>query len=149
MNTATLNQNISGTESANFFELSILIGRVLLAALFIPAGLSKLSGFEGTVGYIASVGLPLPELLAAGAAALELGAGLALLLGWQVRLAALGLAVFTLAASFLFHAYWAAAADQAFVQQLLFMKNVAVAGGLLVLAGAGAGRYSLQQALSK
>ena len=118
-------------------------GRLLLAALFLPAGLGKLSGFEGTVGYISSVGLPLPALAAALATAVEIGAGLALLFGFGTRIAALLLAGFTLVASFFFHAYWAVPADQAFVQQLMFFKNIAVTGGLLVLAAHGAAGWSL------
>ena len=84
-----------------------LAGRLLLAALFLPAGLAKLTGFAGTVGYIASVGLPLPTVAAAVAVVLEIGAGLALIAGFGTRAAALVLAVFTLAATVIFHAYWA------------------------------------------
>lgn len=120
-----------------------LIGRLLLALLFIPAGLSKISGFEGTVGYIASVGLPLPTLAAVGTIALEIGAGLMLALGWKTRWAALALAAFTLLATVIFHNFWAMPADKAFVQQLMFFKNIAVVGGLLVVAAFGAGRLSL------
>jgi putative oxidoreductase len=120
-----------------------LIGRLLLVALFLPAGISKLSGFAGTVGYISSVGLPLPTLGAALALIVEIVGSLALLAGFQTRIAALVLAAFTLVASFFFHAYWGAAPDQAFVQQLLFFKNIAVVGGLLVLAAQGAGGWSL------
>jgi putative oxidoreductase len=117
--------------------------RLLLVALFLPAGIGKLTGFQGTVGYIASVGLPLPAAGAALALLVEIGGGLALLLGFQTRLAALVLAAFTLAASYFFHAFWAVPADQAFVTQLLFYKNVAVAGGLLALVASGAGGWSL------
>ena len=120
-----------------------LAGRILLAALFIPAGLSKIGGFAGTAGYIASKGLPLPEVGAALAIAVEVLAGLALLLGFGTRIAALALAVFTLAATFIFHNFWAVPADQVMVQQLMFMKNIAVIGGLLVLAAHGAGKFSL------
>lgn len=120
-----------------------LIGRLLLALLFIPAGISKISGFEGTVGYIASVGLPLPTLAAVGTIALEIGAGLMLALGWKTRWAALALAAFTLLATVIFHNFWAMPADKAFVQQLMFFKNIAVVGGLLVVAAFGAGRLSL------
>ena len=120
-----------------------LAGRILLAALFIPAGLSKIGGFAGTAGYIASKGLPLPEVGAALAIAVEVLAGLALLLGFGTRIAALALAVFTLAATFFFHNFWAVPADQVMVQQLMFMKNIAVIGGLLVLAAHGAGKFSL------
>jgi putative oxidoreductase len=120
-----------------------LVGRLLLALLFIPAGISKISGFEGTVGYIASVGLPLPTLAAIGTIALEIGAGLMLAVGWKARWAALALAGFTLLATILFHNFWAMPADKAFVQQLMFFKNIAVVGGLLVVAAFGAGRLSL------
>lgn len=122
-----------------------LVGRILIAVLFIPAGFGKLTGFAGTVGYIASAGLPLPQVGAAAAIVVELGLGLALLVGYRARLAALVLAVFTLAASFFFHNYWAVPADKAMVQQLMFMKNVAIAGGLLAFVAFGAGRYSVDR----
>ena len=120
-----------------------LMGRILLAALFLPAGLSKLSGFEGTVGYITSVGLPLPAVAAAAAIALEILGSVALIVGFQTRIVAAVLALFTVVASVFFHAFWAAAPEQAFVQQLLFFKNIGVVGGLLVLVSTGAGAWSL------
>lgn len=119
------------------------VGRVLIAALFLPAGLAKISGFAGTVAYIASVGLPAPTLAAAAAVILEVGGGIALLVGLGTRYAALALAFFTLVASFIFHAYWAVPADQTYVTQLLFFKNIAVAGGLMAIAAFGAGGWSL------
>jgi putative oxidoreductase len=120
-----------------------LASRLLFVVLFLPAGIGKLTGFSGTVGYIASVGLPLATLGAALALAVEILGSLALLAGFQTRIAALVLAAFTLVASFFFHAYWAVPADQAFVTQLLFFKNIAVVGGLLALAANGAGAWSL------
>ena len=119
------------------------VGRLLLAALFLPAGIDKLTGFAGTVGYISSVGMPLPTVAAALALAVEILGGLALVFGFGTRIAALVLAFFTLVASFYFHAYWAVPADQQMVMQLLFFKNVAVVGGLLVLAAFGAGSWSV------
>jgi putative oxidoreductase len=74
---------------------------------------------------------------------LEVLGGLALIVGWQTRWAALALALFTLAASVIFHNFWALPADQQMVQQLVFMKNLSVAGGMLVLAACGAGALSL------
>ena len=120
-----------------------LTGRILLAALFIPAGISKIVGFEGTVGYIASVGLPLATLAAITAIVVELIAGLALLVGYRIKLAAVILAVFTLVATVLFHNFWAMPADQAYMQQLMFMKNIAVVGGLLMVAALGGGTWGL------
>jgi putative oxidoreductase len=120
-----------------------LLARLLLAALFLPAGISKISGFAGTAGYIGSVGLPMPELGAAIAIAVEVLGGIALIIGFGTRWAALALAVFTLVASFFFHAYWALPAEQQMLQQLMFMKNIGVVGGLLALAAFGAGAFSL------
>nr|WP_315188936.1 DoxX family protein [uncultured Albidiferax sp.] len=119
------------------------VGRLLLAALFLPAGIAKITGFAGTVGYIGSMGLPFPTLGALAAIAVEVLGGLALILGLGTRFAALVLAGFTLVASFIFHAYWAVPADAVMVTQLLFMKNIAVAGGLLTVAAWGAGAWSL------
>src|SRR5690606_33080333 len=120
-----------------------LVSRLLLAALFLPAGIGKLTGFAGTVGYITSVGLPMPTVAAAVAAAVEVLGGLALIFGVGTRFAALALAFFTLVASFFFHAYWSVPAEQQMMQQLLFFKNVAVVGGLLALAAFGAGGWSV------
>ena len=124
---------------------SALIGRVLIAALFIPAGISKIGGFEGTVGYIASVGLPLATAGAIVAIVIEVVAGAALLVGYRTKQAALVLALFTLVATVLFHNFWAMPADQAFMQQLMFMKNIAVVGGLLVVAALGGGAWAIQR----
>lgn len=124
-------------------NLFALVGRILVAFLFIPAGFGKLMGFSGAVGYAASAGMPLPTLAVALGLAIELLGGLALLLGWGTRWAALILAFFTLVASFFFHAYWGLPADQAATMQLLFNKNVAVVGGLLAFAAFGAGGFSV------
>ena len=120
-----------------------LIGRMLLALLFVPAGFGKIGGFAGTVGYIASKGVPLPELAAAAAIGVELGLGLLLLVGWQTRWAALGIAIFTVVITFIFHNFWALPAEQVMQQQQAFFKNIAVVGGLLTVAAWGAGAWSL------
>lgn len=120
-----------------------LIGRVLLALLFVPAGFSKIGGFAGTAGYIASQGVPFPELATAGAIGIELGLGLLLLVGLQTRWAALGIALFTVVITFIFHQYWAVPAEQVMMQQQAFFKNIAVVGGLLTVAAWGAGAWSL------
>jgi putative oxidoreductase len=120
-----------------------LIGRALIALLFIPAGYAKIGGFAGTVGYIASKGVPLPEVAAALAIGAELGLGLLLLVGWQARWAALGLAVFTFVITFIFHNFWAMPPAQVMQQQQAFFKNMAVVGGLLAIVAWGAGGWSL------
>ena len=126
-----------------------LVGRILLALMFVLAGFSKIGGFDGTVGYIASKGLPAPALLAALTIVLEVGGGLAIMFGYFTRWSALALAGFTLLVSFIFHAFWSLPADQQMMQQLLFMKNISVAGGMLVLAAFGAGAISLDARRTK
>ena len=120
-----------------------LAGRLLLALLFLPAGISKIGGFAGTVGYIGSKGLPLPEAGAVIAIVVEVLGALALIAGFGTRIAALVLAVFTLVATVFFHNYWGMPAEMQMVQKLMFFKNIGVVGGLLVLAAHGAGAWSL------
>ena len=126
-----------------------LIGRFLMASLFLPAGVTKLMGFNGTVAYFGSLGLPMPSIVAIAVIVIEILGGLALIVGYKVKLSAIILALFTLGASLIGHAYWAVPADQAFVAKLLFYKNIAIVGGLLILASLGAGRLSMDQAQAK
>jgi putative oxidoreductase len=127
----------------NVSSLSALVGRLLLAAFFVPAGFAKLGDLAGNAAFTASGGLP--GWFVYPAIALEIVGGLALLVGWQTRWAAFALAAFTVAAGVLYHYLPAQGLEpgQAFVQILLFQKNLAIAGGLLVLAGLGAGQLSL------
>ena len=121
-----------------------LLGRILIAALFVPAGFRKLAGFSGTMGYISSKGVPLPGLAAAIAVAVELGLGVLLLIGFQTRWAALGIALFTLFISFIFHAYWI---DPS--QSMMFFKNMSIVGGLFAFAAFGGGDWSVDGARRK
>ena len=120
-----------------------LAGRILLALMFVLAGFSKIAGFAGTVGYMQSKGIPAAEVLAGLTILLEIGGGLALMFGFMTRWAALALAAFTLLASLIFHNFWAVPEAQRMVQNLMFMKNLSVIGGLLVLAAIGPGRWSV------
>jgi putative oxidoreductase len=129
--------------SASTQNTLALIGRALIALLFIPAGFSKIAGFAGTAGYIASKGIPLPEVCAAIAIGAELGLGLLILVGLQARWAALGLAIFTFVITFIFHNFWAVEAAQKMMQQQAFFKNLAVVGGLLLITAFGAGGFSI------
>jgi putative oxidoreductase len=123
-----------------------LLGRILLALIFVSAGYGKIRGFDGTVGYIASQGVPLPTLAAIGAIVIELGGGLLLIAGWKARWAAAAMALFTLIAAVIFHAFWAAPADQAMNQSIHFWKNIAIVGGLLYVVAYGAGPLSVEHA---
>lgn len=132
-----INRHVIGIVATPALNATLtLMARVLMAWIFIGAGLSKLgAGYAGTQGYMASVGLPgelLPLVIL-----LEIGGGIALVLGFQARLTALALALFSIVSAFMFHA----AADQ--MQQIMFMKNLAMAGGLLAFTVFGAGRLSL------
>ena len=122
-----------------------LVGRILLAAMFLMAGYGKIGGFAGTVGYISSVGLPAPQVLAAAAVVVELVGGALLLIGWKARWAALALAGFTVMASVLFHNYWAMPVEKQMLQSIMFTKNAAVVGGLLMVAALGAGGWSVDR----
>ncbi len=124
-------------------SVAALAGRILIAYLFVSAGIAKLADLPGAMAYTATGGIP--GGLAFPAMLLEIFGGLAILVGWQTRIAAVALAAFTLVASVLFHYLPSLTAEpgQAFMQSLLLNKNLGVAGGLLVLAGIGAGALSL------
>ncbi|MEL6688397.1 MAG: DoxX family protein [Pseudomonadota bacterium] len=119
-------------------KLAPVTGRIMIGGMFAYAGFGKITAYAGTQGYMESVGLPgalLPLVIA-----FEIGAGLALIAGWQTRIVAFLLAGFTLMTALMFHFDLA---DQ--VQSLFFFKNVAIAGGLLAFAGLGTGPLSLDQ----
>ena len=117
-----------------------LVGRVLLALIFIIAGFGKITGFEGTVGYIQSVGLPAPQLATIVAIIVELGGGIMLVIGWKARWAAAALFIFVLVASLVFHPFWAVPAEK-----IQFMKNLAIMGGMLYILAYGSGPLSVDK----
>lgn len=120
----------------SLIKLSAPLGRVMLAAIFIIAGLGKIGNYAGTQGYMESMGVPgglLPIVIIT-----EIFGGLAIALGWHTRIAAFLLAGFTLLAALIFHTHFA---DQ--MQQIMFLKNMAIIGGFLTLIHHGAGVCSL------
>lgn len=119
-----------------------LVGRILLALIFIISGFGKIVDFQGTVGYIQSAGLPAAQLGAIVAIIVELGGGILLVLGWKARWAAAALFIFTFLAGILFHAFWSSPPEQAMMQQIQFMKNLAIMGGLLFVVAYGSGPLS-------
>lgn len=137
MLTATRNPTLD-TASGNVAAYLPLLGRLGLAAIFLISGFGKLAAPAGTIGYIASAGLPLPELGLGVAILVELFGGALLVIGYRTRLVAALLAGFTLAAAVAFHS---ALDDQN--QFIHFFKNAAIAGGLLQVVAFGAGRFSL------
>jgi putative oxidoreductase len=141
--TTTLNATTVNSTADSMQDALALIGRIAIASYFVPHGFSLLMHFSGTVGYISSTGVPLPQVCAAIAVAAELGLGLLLLVGWQARWAALGMAIFVLVITPIFHHYWSVPAAQLAAQKMNFGKNSAIFGGLLAFAAFGAGRFSL------
>ncbi|MBV9892476.1 MAG: DoxX family protein [Rhizobacter sp.] len=123
-------------------NITVLAGRILLGLLFLISGLGKIAGFDGTVGYIAPH-LPLAALVAVLTIVVEVGGGLALVTGWWTRQAALVLAGFTLLTALVFHAFWSAPEAMKAMQQIQFLKNLSIAGGLFVLAAFGPGAISV------
>lgn len=122
----------------NTTNFTMLIGRALLAAIFIISGFGKLADPTGTIAFISSTGAPLPELGYAIALLVELGLATALLIGYRARLVALLIALFTLATAFMFHFDLN---NQ--MQTIMFLKNLAITGGLLQIAAHGAGSLSV------
>lgn len=118
----------------------ILVARILLAALFVLSGVSKIGGMEGTIGYIASKGLPLPELAYFGTVALEISGGLLLAVGFKARYAAAALGIFSVLAAIIFHNDFAQQSEMT-----AFLKNLAIAGGMFAVSAFGPGRFSLDR----
>ncbi|MBZ9674995.1 DoxX family protein [Mesorhizobium sp. ES1-1] len=128
----------AGTAAASSSSTTILLGRILLAVIFVLSGFNKLADIAGTAGYFGSMGLPVPTVTAVVVGLIELLGGLAIVVGFQTRIVAWVLAAFTIATALVAHTGWA---DQN--QMIHFLKNVAIAGGFLVLASSGAGAYSI------
>jgi putative oxidoreductase len=129
----------------NTNNIAALVGRILLAAIFVISGFGKIGGFEGTAGYIASKGLPMPQVLAALTIALELGGGILLIIGFKARWVALLFFLWLIPTTFIFHKFWGIDAAQAQAQMINFLKNVSIMGGMLLLFAFGPGAYSLDK----
>jgi len=131
--------------NANVSNTAVLVGRILLATLFILSGFGKIAGYEGTAGYMASKGMPLVNVLLPAAIAIELGGGLLLALGYKARWAALAIFLFLIPTTLIFHAFWGIDPKEAATQQINFLKNVSIMGGMLMVFAHGPGRYSLDK----
>jgi putative oxidoreductase len=126
-------------------DFAALVGRVLLAVMFVWAGFGKITGYAGTAGFMASAGMPMVGLLLPMTILLELGGGIALILGWKARIVALALAAFTLVATLVFHRFWEMQPDAVMANTLFFYKNVGVIGGMLMVFAFGPGKFSIDR----
>ena len=119
-----------------------LLGRILLSGLFLVQGYNKLMNVAGTTGYLGKLGLPMPEVLVWGVILVEVLGGLLILIGWKTRLVAWGMALLTVATAVVGHKFWGIDPAQFNSQFTQFLKNLAIAGGFLMLAACGPGRIS-------
>lgn len=120
-------------------------GRILLAALFLFTGYGKLMATAGTAGYFGKLGLPMPEVLVWLVIAVEVLGALLILIGWQTRWVAWGMAIFTVATAVIGHKFWGLEGAQMTSQLTQFLKNLGIAGGFLLLAAYGPGRLSVDR----
>lgn len=123
----------------------ILLARILLMILFVASGWQKMLGFTGTVGEMATIGLPLPAVVAAIVIIIEFLVGLALVVGVCTRPLALLMALYTLGTAFIGHHYWTMTGAAYGANFVNFYKNVSIVGGLLLLCVTGAGKYSIDR----
>ncbi|CAJ0811758.1 Inner membrane protein YphA [Ralstonia wenshanensis] len=123
----------------------ILLARILMMVLFVMSGWGKLTGFQGTVGYMASTGAPMPLAAAAVAVVMEFGVGIALLIGLWTRPLAILMALFVLGTSFIAHSYWDMEGAMEAANKIQFYKNLSIMGGLFLLAAVGPGKYAVQK----
>lgn len=117
----------------NFSKLLYPAGRAFLGALFFISGINKILGFSYVAGWMASSGLPFASLLLAITIAIEVGGGLMLITGWKARWSALGIALFLIPTTAIFHAFWSADAASYQNQLTQFLKNLAIFGGMLMV----------------
>ena len=125
------------------------LGRVLLALIFVRAGINKLGSIDATAAEMAKGGIPLSNILVYGAILMELGVGLLLMVGLFARCAALALFFYTLVLALIFHAYWAAPAAQTRLQASIFFAHLSMMGGMLMVVALGAGALSLDAMLRR
>ncbi len=133
----------------NFGKYLAALGRVLLALIFVRAGINKLGSIDATAAEMAKGGIPLSNILVYGAIVMELGVGLLLMVGLFARCAALALFFYTLTLALIFHAYWAAPAAQARMQAAFFFGHLSMMGGMLMVVAFGAGALSLDAVMRR
>lgn len=122
-----------------------LVGRIMLAAIFVLSGVMKLADFEGALGHMQAQAIPYASTLLIIAAIAEIAGGLSIMTGFLTRLGAFGLFLYLIPTTLLFHDFWNFAGPERIAQSAHFMKNVAIMGGLLVLMAHGAARHAIDR----
>jgi len=120
-----------------------LLGRILIALIFLMSGYSKIGGFASTAGWMASKGLPMADVLLAITIVIELGGALMIITGFKARLGAMALFLWMIPVTFVFHNFWAIPAAEQQIQMIMFMKNLGLMGGMLYIMAFGSGPMSL------
>lgn len=137
--------NTAASATPGHHPMVLLAGRILIGAIFLNAGLRKLLGFAGTVGYFTKLGFPAPEVFTVLAIIIEVGGSILLIIGWKTRWVAWLLSLFVLIAAFAAHRFWEFDAAQYANQMNHFLKNLAIIGGLFFVASFGPGSISVEK----
>lgn len=126
-----------------------LMGRILISAIFLFSGIAKVTNFSGMVAFMASKGMPMPNVMIAGALIIEILGALCLIAGFQTRIASLVMFLYLIPATLMFHNFWAMQGAMRGENQINFLKNLAIMGGLLMVASYGPGRLSVDASRTK
>lgn len=126
-----------------------LVGRILISVIFLLSGITKVMNFSGMVAFMASKGMPMPNVMIAGALVVEIFGALCLITGFQTRIAALIMFLYLIPATLMFHNFWAMQGAMRADNQINFLKNLAIMGGLLMAAAYGPGRLSVDASRAK
>lgn len=126
-------------------QFAPLAGRILISIIFIMSGISKITGFAGTSGWMASKGLPMPDVLLAASIVIELGAAAMIVLGFKARWGAAALFLWMIPVTLVFHNYWTMPAAEQQMQSIMFFKNLGLMGGMLFIMAFGSGALSVDK----
>lgn len=126
-------------------QVGPVVGRCLVAVIFLISGIGKIVGYSGTAGYMASKGLPMVDLLLVATIIVEVGGSLMIIVGWKARLAAIIMFLWLIPVTLVFHNFWVLPPEQQMIQQIMFLKNLSIMGAMLYIAAFGPGRYSIDK----
>ena len=131
--------------NAAVMKFAPVVGRFLIALIFLLSGIGKITGYASSAGYMASKGLPMIDVLLVASIVIEIGGAAMLIFGWKASLGALALFLWMIPVTLIFHNFWAVPPEQYQIQQIMFLKNLAIMGALLYVVTFGAGSYSLDR----